>query len=58
MQMEKSEADFELDFDEFIDRTCRWIDVGGKGRLLDFWLDEWNGLETQHNKVIEENCSA
>lgn len=29
-QMEKGEADFELYFDEIIDGTYRWIDVGGK----------------------------
>lgn len=26
-----SEADLEFYFDEVIDRTCGWIDVGGEG---------------------------
>lgn len=38
VQMEKRQAGFEIYFEiyKMIDRTCWWIDVGGKASLPDF----------------------
>ena len=47
--MEKGEADFELYFDEIIDGTYRWIDVGGTLLVAAGLQEDADGIQLQEH---------